>query len=77
MDYGIISESERHVFVYKNNDSWTSGLKNRKGRSVKIGQQKLIQLEETGEVLGISAENEVTILLTEKFVVCMQLQVKD
>lgn len=77
MDYGIICESERHVFFYKNNDNWSEGLKNRKGRQVKIGQQKLIELEDTGEVLGIVAENTVTLLLTEKFVICMQLQVKD
>jgi hypothetical protein len=77
MDYGIISESERHIFVYKRSDNWSEGLKNRKGRQVKIGQQKLVELEEAGEVLGIVAANSMTLLLTEKFVICLQLMVKD
>lgn len=77
LNYGIICEPERHVFIYKGNYNSASGLRKRTGPQVSIGQQKLVTLDSTGEVLGIVAENDITILLTEKFVICMQLCIEE
>ncbi|XP_055603655.1 nudC domain-containing protein 1 [Uranotaenia lowii] len=79
MSYGIICEPERHVFIYKSSYGiGASGLRNRSGPQVTIGQQKLITLPEgTGEILGTSIENEYTILLTESHVLLLQLCIEE
>lgn len=74
MNYTIICEPHRHIFVYKANYDGASGLKNRNSsQKVCIGQQKLITMDETDEVLGIICENEITILLTQKHILCLQI----
>lgn len=74
MSYSIISESQRHIFVYKSNYDTASGLKNRNSsKKVSIGQQKLITMDESDEVLGIVCENEITVLLTQKQILCLQI----
>lgn len=75
MSYAIICEPQRHIFYYKETYDTAGGLKNRSnGTKANIGQQKLITLDETDEVLGILCENDATILLTQKQILCLQLQ---
>lgn len=75
--YTIICEPERHVFLYKNRYDNVSQLRNRTGVKSSIGQQKLIVLENTGEVLGMIVENEFTLFLTEKYAICMQTTISE
>lgn len=72
--YTIICEPNRHLFIYKGTYDSASGLKNRTTNArANIGQQKLITLDEADEVLGILCENNVTILLTQNRVLCLQV----
>lgn len=74
MNYAIICEPHRHIFVYKNTYDTASGLKNRNSSSkISIGQQKLITMDESDEVLGVVCQNECAILLTQKHVLCLQI----
>ena len=78
LHYGFICESDRHLFIYKNSYSAASGLRNRQGPQLSIGQQKLVTFDSSfGEVLGIAAFQDVLILLTENFVVCLQLSIEE
>lgn len=72
-DYAIICEPHRHVFIYKMNNNSAIGLKKRGGGKVTIGQQKLFSMEEQDEILGMVVENEITILLTEKYIFVLQI----
>lgn len=74
MSYAIICEAHRHVFVYKSVYGSASNLKNRKSGKVSIGQQQLFTMEGgTDEIVGLLVENDVTLLLTEKEVICLQI----
>lgn len=74
MNYAIICEPHRHIFVYKSVYATASGLKNRNSSTkISIGQQKLITMDESDEVLGVVCQNECTILLTQKRVLCLQI----
>ena len=73
MEYAVICEPNRYVFIYKNNYSSATGLKNRDSGKVHIGQQKLYTLEENSEILGIVVENEFTLLLTDTNIICLQI----
>lgn len=73
-NYSIVCESIRHVFVYKGAYETASGLKNRStNKKANIGQQKLITLDETDDVIGILCENNFTILLTQREILCLQI----
>lgn len=74
MNYSVICEPERHVFIYMNEYATAGGLRNRSGNQIKVGQQRLVALEETGEVLGCVAQNEITFLLTPKFMLCLKVK---
>lgn len=74
MSYALICEPHRHIFIYKMGHAGASGLKHRtSGAKVNIGQQKLVTMDETDEVVGISVEDDVTILLTQKHIICLQI----
>lgn len=74
MNYAIICEPHRHIFVYKSSYATAAGLKNRNSSTkISIGEQKLITMDETDEVLGVVCQNECTILLTQKHVLCLQI----
>lgn len=77
LSYTVICEPERHVFLYKNRYNTASQLRNRSGVQSTIGQQKLILLENTGEVLGMTVENDFTLFLTEKYAICMQTNISE
>lgn len=77
LSYTVICEPERHVFLYKNRYDNASQLRNRNGVKSSIGQQKLIVLENTGEVLGMIVENEFTLFVTEKYALCMQTTISE
>lgn len=77
-NYVVICEPERHVFIYKQTYDGAGNLRNRTtGTPVNIGQQKLVTLENTGEVIGMSVENDVTLLLTSQFIICIQLKIEE
>lgn len=74
ISYGVITEFKRHVFVYKNNYDTAGGLRNRSGQKFAFGQQNLVTMDDgDGSVLGIIAENNVTLILTENFIICLQI----
>lgn len=75
---GVICESNRHLFIYKSNYDSASGLRRRTGPQSLIGQQKLVTFDRiNGEILGISIENDVIILLTENSILCLQLCIEE
>lgn len=74
----VISESSRHLFIYKNSYNTASGLRKRSGPQLTIGQQKLVSFDgSNGEILGISVENEIILLLMENAICCLQLSIEE
>lgn len=74
----VISESSRHLFIYKNSYNTAGGLRKRTGQQLTIGQQKLVSFDGTnGEIMGMSVENEIVFLLTEKAICCLQLSIEE
>lgn len=73
LNYAIICESHRHVFLYKSNYDGADGLRNRNGPQVRIGKQHLITLEDAGEVLGLATAEHVVTILTERYILHLQL----
>lgn len=74
MNYAIICEPHRHIFMYKNSYDGATGLKHRNSSTkVSIGQQKLITMDESDEVLGVVCQNETAILLSQKHILCLQV----
>lgn len=74
--YSIVCETHRHIFIYKGAYESASGLKNRNSaQKISIGQQKLVTMEESDEeIVGLICENEVTMLLTQRHIVCLQIK---
>uniref|UniRef100_A0A182W5W5 NudC domain-containing protein 1 n=1 Tax=Anopheles minimus TaxID=112268 RepID=A0A182W5W5_9DIPT len=74
MGYAVICESHRGIYIYKSNYGPSgAGLRNRHGTQVAIGQHQFVSLKDTGEVLGISCEDEILILITEKALLALQI----
>lgn len=74
MDYAVITESYRHVFIYKSRYDSAGGLRNRNGPQVVIGKQHLVTLDDdVGEVLGMVTAPNVIVLLTEHAVLYIQI----
>lgn len=76
MNYSIICEPHRHIFLYKSTYATAGGLKNRNSSAkVSIGQQRLITMDESDEVLGVVCQNETTMLLTQNHILCLQINI--
>ncbi|XP_064555168.1 nudC domain-containing protein 1 [Drosophila montana] len=74
LDYAVISESYRHVFIYKPRYDSAGGLRNRNGPQVVIGKQNLVTLDDDlGEVLGLVTATNVITVLTEHAVLYLQV----
>jgi CS domain len=74
----VVCESSRHLFIYKNSYNTAGGLRKRNGPQLTIGQQKLVSFDgSNGEILGISVENEIILLLTENAICCLQLSIEE
>lgn len=73
LNYAVICESYRHIFLYKSNYDTAEGLRNRNGPQVTIGKQHLITLEDSNEILGIATAPSVITLLTENCVLYLQI----
>ncbi|XP_004525905.1 nudC domain-containing protein 1 [Ceratitis capitata] len=73
LNYALICESHRHIFIYKSNYDGANGLRNRNGPQVKIGKQHLITLEDVGEVLGLTTAEHLVTILTERYILYLQL----
>lgn len=73
--YSIVCEPHRHIFIYKGAYESASGLKHRNSaEKISIGQQKLVTMNEADEVVGLICENEVTMLLTQHHILCLQIK---
>uniref|UniRef100_A0A2M4BI79 NudC domain-containing protein 1 n=1 Tax=Anopheles marajoara TaxID=58244 RepID=A0A2M4BI79_9DIPT len=77
LGYAAICESERMVSIYRLNYSTSGVLRRRHGPQVSVGQQHLIFLEDTSEILGICCENEAIVLLLEGALVTLQLTIEE
>lgn len=78
INYGVICETNRHLFIYKNSYESASGLRRRTGPQSLIGQQKLVTFDRiNGEILGISVENDLIFLLTDNSVLCLQMCIEE
>lgn len=78
LSYAVICESIRHLFIYKGQYDTAGGLRRRSGPQSLIGQQKLVTFDgSNGEILGISVENDIIFLLTENFILCLQMQIEE
>lgn len=79
MRAAVISEPQRHVFVYQTQCEAAAGLKNRRtgasgaGRLASCGQQRLFGMAPGEEICGMAVDDEVTVLLTETEVICVQM----
>ncbi|XP_037937389.1 nudC domain-containing protein 1-like [Teleopsis dalmanni] len=73
LNYAIITESHRHIFLYKSNYDSENSLRNRHGPQVQIGKQHLITLDNVGEVLGMATAATVVTFLTEKYLLYLQI----
>ncbi|KAH8387708.1 hypothetical protein KR093_009004 [Drosophila rubida] len=74
LDYAVICESYRHVFIYKPRNEAASGLRNRNGPPVVIGKQHLVTLpDDVGEVLGLVTAPKVIIILTAHAILYLQV----
>uniref|UniRef100_A0A182RKQ5 NudC domain-containing protein 1 n=1 Tax=Anopheles funestus TaxID=62324 RepID=A0A182RKQ5_ANOFN len=74
MGYAVISESHRGIYLYRSSlGASGAGLRNRNGMQVAIGQHQFVSLKDSGEVLGISCEDEILMLLTEKGILALQI----
>uniref|UniRef100_A0A182SHT5 NudC domain-containing protein 1 n=1 Tax=Anopheles maculatus TaxID=74869 RepID=A0A182SHT5_9DIPT len=74
MEYAVICESHRGIYIYKGHyGAGGAGLRNRTGPQVAIGQYQFVSLKDWGEVLGISCEDEMLMLLTEKALLMLQI----
>lgn len=74
--YALICETSRNIFIYYSRYNMDGVLKNRKGAKTSIGEQKLVTLEKNDEILGIYCADEITILLTENSIICLQINVR-
>ncbi|XP_030566850.1 nudC domain-containing protein 1 [Drosophila novamexicana] len=74
LEYAVISESYRHLFIYKPRYDSAGGLRNRNGPQVVIGKQNLVTLDDDlGEVLGLVTATNVITVLTEHAVLYLQV----
>jgi hypothetical protein len=78
LGYAVICESTRHLFIYKGQYDTAGSLRKRSGPQSLIGQQKLVTFDGTNlEILGISVENDVVLLLTNNSVLCLQMAIEE
>ncbi|XP_058064405.1 nudC domain-containing protein 1 [Anopheles bellator] len=75
--YAAICESERLLFIYRGSHHGGSGLRQRNGPQVSLGQQHLVSLDDGSEIIGICCENEAILLLTEKSLFTVQLEIEE
>ncbi|EDW82137.1 uncharacterized protein Dwil_GK25640 [Drosophila willistoni] len=74
LDYAVICETHRHVFVYKSRYDSAGGLRKRNGPQVTIGKQSLITLDDNaGEVLGMTTATNVITILTQNGLMYLQV----
>jgi hypothetical protein len=72
----VISEANRHLFIYNKNYSSAKGLRNRNGPQMTVGQQKVVTLS-NDEIIGIYVEDDIIIILTETSISCLQLGIEE
>ncbi|XP_034118498.1 nudC domain-containing protein 1 [Drosophila albomicans] len=74
LDYAVICESYRHVFIYKPHNEAAGGLRNRNGPQIVIGKQHLVTLpDDVGEVLGLVTAPKVIIIFTQHAMLYLQV----
>lgn len=67
LSYAVIAATKQNLFIYKQNCSVNSELRNRKTghKFSSVGKQYLISLNTSDEILGIHATNENLFVLTK------------
>ncbi|TDG41139.1 hypothetical protein AWZ03_012437 [Drosophila navojoa] len=74
LEFAVIAEAQRHVYIYKPHNESAGGLRNRYGPQVMIGKQHLVTLDEDmGEILGMATATNLITLLTAKAVLFLQV----
>lgn len=74
LEYSVIAEAERYVFIYKPRNEIADGLVNRFGPKVMVGKQQLVTLDDgLGEILGMATATNVITLLTKEAVLYLQV----
>ncbi|EDW00269.1 nudC domain-containing protein 1 [Drosophila grimshawi] len=74
LDYAVITEDYRHVYIYKPRYDSAGGLRNRNGPQVVIGKQNLVTLDhDVGEVMGLATAPNVITILTENALLYLQV----
>lgn len=75
MSYAIIAEPNRHIFIYKMGHAGAGGLKFRGSNAkVSLGQQNLVTMDENDEIVGIYAEDNAAFLLTQQYIIALQVK---
>ena len=64
-NYSLIADFNRHLYIYRQNNSLLTPIRNRKsGQNVSsIAKQQLITLESTDDIVGLCATNSVIAVL--------------
>ncbi|CAH1968283.1 unnamed protein product [Acanthoscelides obtectus] len=76
LSYSVISESTRHLFIYRQDRSITdTELRNRStGRRIhSVAEQQVVNIPVDEEILGIHATNNILYLLLETSIVSLQM----
>ncbi|EDW06784.1 nudC domain-containing protein 1 [Drosophila mojavensis] len=74
LEYAVIAETRRHVFIYKPRNESAGGLRNRNGAQVIIGKQHLVTLnDDFGDILGMATAPNLITLLTAKAVLFLSV----
>ncbi|XP_014355563.2 nudC domain-containing protein 1 [Papilio machaon] len=74
--YSVVCEASKHIFIYKKSYDDNCHLRKRtegKMISIKCGQQRILNIDKYGEVLGINATNEYLFVLTQTTLIAIQI----
>lgn len=75
--YSVVCEATTHIFIYKKSSDSNCHLRKRIGTevtSIKHGQQRIINVNKYGEILGIHATNEYLFVLTINNLIAIQIE---
>lgn len=77
-NYSVICNGNRHIFIYwGDGDNSGAQLQNRKSKQkIKVGTQKVITLDNAGDIIGLQTENDTIIILTVDYIIALQLNIE-
>ncbi|XP_059051384.1 nudC domain-containing protein 1 [Achroia grisella] len=74
--YSVVCEARRHIFIYQNSGPKDTRLRKRTNGvmvDMKVGQQRVFNIDKYGEVIGINATNEHLFILTENNLIAIEI----